>query len=169
MTFILKLRHWQVFPIILLGAILYGFTFIGHETLTTISTVAGGVILFSWTLLTGHALYQILPERIKLNYNLFLLNSFISLTAFLTIRIVYEGQDFSFDGFAALPGFYFVFACLHFLIFPVRALRSIEKGTKASVSECIGDFLLIVFLPIGIWFLQPRINKVQTTQEDHQA
>ena len=65
-----------------------------------------------------------------------------------------------FDGIAALPGFYVFYALLYCMSFPARILKSIEKGKRADFGEYIGDFFLVVFLPIGIWFLQPRINKV---------
>lgn len=80
--------------------------------------------------------------------------------------VVSDGQGMTFSGVEAIPGFYVFFAFLHFLMFPARTLKSIEKDKKADIGECIGDFFLIVFLPIGIWFLQPRINRVALGQEE---
>jgi hypothetical protein len=74
--------------------------------------------------------------------------------------IISGGQGMEFNGVAALPGFYVFYALLYYISFPARTLKSIENGKKADFGEYFGDFFLIVFLPIGIWFLQPRINKV---------
>jgi hypothetical protein len=166
MKSILKLKHWQVFIILILGLFIGNFEIEGNPTLTTILLLVGMTIYFSWILLVGHGLYQFLPDKIELNYNLFLINSFIWLTAYIIVMVISDGQGMTFSGVEAIPGFYVFFTFLHFLMFPARTLKSIEKDKKADIGECIGDFFLIVFLPIGIWFLQPRINKVTLGQED---
>ncbi len=165
MNWILKLKSWQIFPVLILGLLLNNFTVEGNETLTTTLTLTGGMIYFSWLLFVGHGLYQLLPKRIGLNYNLFIINTGIWLTAYIVVVVISDGEGMSFNGLAALPGFYVAYAFLHFMIFPVRTLKSIEAGRKATVGECIGDFFLVIILPLGIWFLQPRINKVATTPE----
>ena len=160
MKFILRLKHWQVFLILIAGLFISNFEIENNKTLTTILFLIGMTTYFSWILFVGHALYQLLPEKIELNYNLFLINSFIWLTSYIFVMVISDGQGMTFSGVEALPGFYVFFAFLYFLMFPARALKSIEKDRKADIGECIGDFFLIVFLPIGIWFLQPRINRV---------
>jgi hypothetical protein len=166
MNFILRLKHWQVFIILIIGLIIGNFEIEGKQTLTTILLLTGMLTYFSWILFVGHGLYQLLPNKIELNYNLFLMNSFIWLTAYIIVMVISDGQGMTFSGVEAIPGFYVFFAFLHFLIFPARTLKSIEKDRKADIGECIGDFFLIVFLPIGIWFLQPRINKVTAGRLD---
>lgn len=165
MNFILRLKHWQVFIILIIGLFVGNFEIEGNQTLTAILLSFGMTTYFLWILLVGHGLYQILPEKIDLNYNLFLINSFIWLTAYIIVMVISDGQGMTFKGLAALPGFYVFYAFLYFLMFPARTLKSIEKNKKADIGECIGDFFLIVFLPIGIWFLQPRINKVTIDQQ----
>jgi hypothetical protein len=164
MNFILRLKHWQVFLALIVGLFVSSFNIEDNPTLTTILLLAGMTIYFSWMLFVGHGLYQLVPDKIELNYNLFIINSFVWLTAYIAIMIISDGEGMSFTGLSALPGFYVFYAFLHFIMFPVRTLKSIEKGRKADIGECIGDFFLVVFLPIGIWFLQPRINKVTEGQ-----
>jgi len=76
------------------------------------------------------------------------------------VSIISDGEGMTFNGLAALPGFYVMYALLHCHMFPARTLKSIERGEKVAIVECFGVFFLIIFLPIGIWFLQPRISKV---------
>jgi len=159
MDFLLKMKHWQAFVIVLTGSFIGNFTVVDYPVLTTSLRVVGVVIFFAWGLRVAHLLYQLLPEKIDLNYNMFLINSFLWFASYVVVIVLSDGAGMTFHGLAALPGFYVFFAFLHFLIFPVRVLKSIEKNHKASISECIGDFFLVVFLPIGIWFLQPRINR----------
>jgi len=160
MKSILRLRHWQIFPILLAGLFLSNFTIDDNQTLTTILSITGATICFLWPLLIGIGLYKFLPEEINLNYNLFIINSFIWITAYIVFAIIYD-MTLNF-----LPGFYLFYAFIHYLTFPARTLKSIEKGEKAVLGEYIGDLLLIIFLPVGIWFLQPRINKVIEGREE---
>jgi hypothetical protein len=160
MSFALRLKHWQIFGVIVLGLLVNNFTVADNLTLTIVLRVTGILIYCSWGFLVGHGLYQLVPDRIDLNYNLFLIHTFVWLTAYMVIMVISNGEGMTFTGVAALSGFYVFYAFLHYLMFPVRALKSIEKNRKADIGECIGDFFLVVFLPIGIWFLQPRINRV---------
>ncbi|MBL0745961.1 hypothetical protein [Chryseolinea lacunae] len=165
MRFILRLKHWQTFLLLMTAAVLSDFTLIGNPTVTKILSFAGGVFYFVWLLMIGHGLYQRLPRKIELNYNLFVINVFIMLVVVAVIKTLTDGV-FSLKGLAALPGFYAVYALLHIMMFPVRCLRSYEKGAEADVGDCLGEFFLIVLWPIGIWFLQPRINSVLVKEEN---
>jgi len=160
MAFVLKLKHWQVFAIIFAGLLMSNFQIENQKEVSIIISIIGTLLCFIWPLLIGHGLYQLLPERIYFNYNFFIINSFIWLAAYVAIMAISGGQGMTFHGLAALPGFYFFYAFVYYVAFPVRVLKSIENGRKATLQEYIGDFFLVIFLPFGIWFLQPRINKV---------
>jgi len=71
----------------------------------------------------------------------------------------------TFNGLAVIPMFYVFYASLHFIAFPVKTLKSIELNRKASFGDYIGDFFLMFLLPIGIWFLQPRIRQIIEKEE----
>ncbi|SDC79991.1 hypothetical protein SAMN05216323_105213 [Williamwhitmania taraxaci] len=94
------------------------------------------------------------------NYNFFLINIFIWFLAIVAIVILSDGKGMTFNGLAAIPVFYVVYAFFYSLAFPAKMLKSIEKDSDVTFGEYFGDFLMIVILPIGIWFLQPRVNKV---------
>lgn len=166
MIFFLKAKHWQIFLVLLFGLFNSNFTYVGEPTITVVVRVLGLLIYFSWILFVGHGLYDFLPKKINLNYNLFIINFFIWLTAYSIIIIVSDGEGMTFDGIAAIPMLYVGFAFLHIMIFPGRLIKSIELGEKADFGEYIGNFFLLLFWPIGIWFLQPRINRIVT---DHIA
>jgi hypothetical protein len=169
MNKILTLRNWQVFLILIAGLVLANVSIEDNPNLTLVFLLLGMTTYFAWILLTGHGLYQLLPGKIKLNYNLFIVNSGVWLVAYTVIMTISDGKGMTFTGFATLPGFYFFYAFLHFMLFPVRTLKSIELDRRAGISECILDFFLVVFLPIGIWFLQPRINKVAANSEESET
>jgi len=41
-----------------------------------------------------------------------------------------------------------------------KTLNSAEMQKEAHFSDYIGDFFLLWVFPIGVWFIQPRINSL---------
>lgn len=157
---VLKLKHRQIFIISMIAGGMANFTIGGSETLTLAISLTGTFIYFLWPLLVSHSLFQLVHHRIKLSYNFFLINAFIVLISYVSIMIISNGAGMTFTGLAALPGFYVFFALLYCTAFPVRLLNTIEKEREVTFSEYILDFFLVIFFPIGIWILQPRMNLV---------
>lgn len=54
---------------------------------------------------------------------------------------------------------------LYAMIFAAKTIKSAELNENATVSKYLGDFFLIWFFPIGIWILQPRIQKIIDKQD----
>jgi hypothetical protein len=50
----------------------------------------------------------------------------------------------------------FVFACY----FTARTYKTVELQRKVTFAEYSIEFILIFFLPIGIWILQPKLNQM---------
>ncbi|TSJ40180.1 hypothetical protein [Fluviicola chungangensis] len=51
-----------------------------------------------------------------------------------------------------------IFCILHTIYFSAKVVKCVEMQTNARFSNFVGDFFLIWFFPVGVWFLQPRIN-----------
>src|SRR5258708_2965921 len=153
MKFLLTAKHWQVFLILIFILLINNFKIEDNPTFTTSLNIAGYLPYFLWPLLVGQALQAYVPRKVNLNDTFFLINGFIFILTFLAIMIISGGEGMTFNGVEALPFFYVAFAFVHCLSFPGKTLRSIEYKREVSLSEYIGDFFMVVFLPIGIWFL----------------
>jgi hypothetical protein len=53
-----------------------------------------------------------------------------------------------------------MFCIFYALYFNAKALKAVEWQKKVTLSDYVGDFFLIWFFPIGLWFIQPRINNI---------
>ncbi|MBT1687152.1 hypothetical protein [Dawidia soli] len=42
----------------------------------------------------------------------------------------------------------------------MKVLKTIELDEEARFERYVLDIFLVALLPIGIWFLQPRVNRV---------
>ncbi|MDF3029119.1 MAG: hypothetical protein K0S23_3426 [Fluviicola sp.] len=62
--------------------------------------------------------------------------------------------------------FFSIFCILHTIYFAAKTIRSAELKRNASFSNFAGDFFLIWIFPVGIWFIQPRINALLNKAND---
>ena len=168
MEFILKLKHWQIILFILFAGIVANFELTFNGEPQYYHNIIGIILYSLYPFSVGYFLPSYLPRRIELNYNLFLINGFLWITIYVITTIISEGKGWSVSGFAAIPFLYLFYAVLHFYAFPVKTLNSIEKGKEVPVGSYVKDFFLLLFLPIGIWFLQPRINAVVKNYQDEE-
>ena len=161
MSSVLTAKHWQIFLFLIFAIVISNFTIEGQPLLTGIIKSIGLLIIISWPLVLGIELYRYLPERIEMGNTLFIINGMFILLSITAIMVISNGQGmkFSGSGLMALPVFYFMFAYLHMQFFPGKILKSIESGRTASFVDYVGYGVLIWIWPLGIWFIQPKINK----------
>ena len=53
-----------------------------------------------------------------------------------------------------------MFSIFYLLYFTAKTIKTIELKRTVTFSDFIGEFFTIWFFPIGIWFIQPRINEI---------
>lgn len=53
-----------------------------------------------------------------------------------------------------------MFCIFYSLYFVAKTLKTAELQREVTFSDFVGEFFLAWFFPIGVWILQPRINKM---------
>jgi hypothetical protein len=173
MDALLKLKHWHIF--MMTAGVYLGFLILQvvvelvfNETgIYTMSreldklleyiSVATSLATNAWFYAIGVKLSDRRPQD---NVNT---GFFISCIVVSTLYDV--AQNFSWTyGLMSVESIYVlaigVFAMsVYECYFVARALASVEMDTKASFYEFRGDVVLFLFHPIGVWWLQPRINR----------
>lgn len=124
-----------------------------------ISLIGIGVI-FLWSFLLTHELIKITSNKYNLNTTLYYINTPLFFIVYFTVMYLNKGEEYNFTGIYALLGFYVFYAFLQSYGFAGRIIKSAELDRKSRKRESIGYFLLLIFLPIGIWVLQPKINRL---------
>lgn len=174
MNFFLKAKAWQVF------LLLFGAMFV-MQLAMSIAVAASGdpklifrlmpllmavsmgmVLVWLWTL--GTRLYEYAPESLrvkptKLKFGL--IYSFIYMLVFLTIFSgtagAKEPQAMALITPFHLLAMFFMFYSNYFIS---KHLVMAEEKRPVTFNDFAGPFFLVWFFPIGIWFIQPRINKL---------
>lgn len=183
---LLTLRHWQLFLIMVVLPLTIHMTVmwlaIAGRNWRLLFTVLPWVIscftilYFGWMYTLGTHLVQKLPPGVRMNVNRFKILLSIPLVYLGVIGIAmmkfpaqtWAGEsDVSMMAGQAIALLHLGSLCCIFyvLYFNAKALRSVELQKEASFSDCFGEFFLYWFFPVGIWILQPRINKLFETQE----
>jgi peptidoglycan/LPS O-acetylase OafA/YrhL len=166
MKFILGFKHWQVFFILLIGSLTSNFTWENHELFNLTLNTFGLLIYFFWYFAVGLELTEHLPSRVELPRTLFIVNAFVLVISMLILVAVFNGE-FSSNG---ILGFfwivYLMYAIFQFMFYPSKALRTMEQGTEATFGEYFKYGLLTILWPIGIWWIQPKLNKIFNSSVD---
>lgn len=128
-------------------------------------------ILFSWFWSIGVGLGSRLPDHLRLNVGLF--KTFLLIpVAYLTFILLFshrifagsmvsgEGFNMQLLGIMLLLHLFSVFCIFYCMYFVAKTYKTAELQREVSFSDFIGEFFLVWFYPVGIWFLQPRLNKM---------
>ncbi len=139
-------------------------------------------IFFGWFWSIGIGLQNYIPTDIKMKIKKFKIFFFIPLFYILFISVAIGMTYFgltSESGNRAIGGIIggmltlivpmhlFSMFCIFYLnYFVSKTIKTTELNRTVTFSDFIGEFFMIWFFPIGIWFIQPRINKI-VSEEKH--
>lgn len=157
---ILHLKHWQIFLILLLIMLVGNTEIEGQDELNLTLSLTGFVLYCVILILYGHYLYDYLPKRVELNYNLFVINSFIYVATTIAGTLLFGSEGLHLTGIYALPFFYVIYAAYYTIAFPARVIKSIERNRSVGFGGYILLAIGFIFWPFTIWFIQPRINRI---------
>ncbi len=132
-------------------------------------------VFFSWFWSIAIGLQNKLPEGIKMKTKKFKIFFFIPLVYITLISI---GIGLIFSGFIRGNNFFpnnlwflipliilplhlfSVFCMFYMLYFCSKTIKTVELQREVSFGDFIGEFFGLWFYFIGIWFIQPKINKL---------
>jgi len=161
-TFFLTAKHWHIF--VLLFAIPQVACFAAMVSMQNMffigATVAFGLCLLTWYWWLGSFLSEELKTQFQIKTGLFY---FAVLVPVVYIPIFFwfvlrSGND---AAMVIVPLHLLAMACvLYVLYFVSRNLVMVETGKPASFSDYVGALMLFWFFPVGVWFIQPRVNRL---------
>jgi bacteriorhodopsin len=182
MRFLLHLKHWQLFLLVI------GIPFIA-EIFVIVNTLSGErpgppntviasplvlipftFLLFSWFYALGTRLHSKLPESVKMNLAKFKFFILIAVLYMLLIGILFfklpfqiQGAEIRFDNIFLylIPVHLFAMFCIIYCFyFIAKTLKAVELQRPVKFDDFAGEFFLLWFYYIGIWIIQPRINRL---------
>jgi len=95
----------------------------------------------------------------------FFKSAFIFVIAYLLIMVISQMWLMDYNRIFLIPHIISLILLIYCLLFVSKVLKKSELGRKVGVGDYLGDFLLILMFPIGIWIIQPRINSLIINNE----
>ena len=132
-------------------------------------------IQFGWFWAVGMGLQTKVPENVKMKIKKFKIFFFIPIIYLIFISIlmsiaiggIIESEKIINVGLIAslfiiiIPLHLFSMFCIFYsLYFVAKTYKTVELQREVSFSYFAGEFFMIWFYPIGIWIIQPKINKM---------
>ena len=174
----LKAKHWQLF------LLLFGIPFI-FQVVMMISIVTSHTMVFSyfkffplvlviyvstffsWLWSVALGLQPMVPATVKMKVARFKIFLVIPLVYILIVSVLLE---MVFSGtFDINPKYilvivpvhlFSVFCILHSLYFVAKTFKTVELQRQVRFEDFAGEFFMLLFFPVGVWILQPKINKM---------
>ncbi|TPE43999.1 hypothetical protein [Pontibacter mangrovi] len=180
--FLVRLRHWQAFlllfvlPLLLQQGLLWLLGALGisaGRVLTMLLDALPATVITLWLWTVGARLYKRLPESIKITPLYFylgclymLLYALLFVYTWAVIRDSLAAGTLPLGMLALLvPMHLFATFCyLYAAYFAGRSLVSVETPRVAQSGEYLGTVFLFMLLPLGIWFLQPRLRRIYLSE-----
>jgi len=176
--FFLTAKHWQIFLLLFVIPLVVEFAaMVFVPAMITGSWQAmlfliGAMLLYlscylGWLWSMGFFLGSILPSHLKMKDGFLgfaLVYPLLYVPVFISITFA-PGLD---SAFAIIIPFHFfgMFCIFYALYFVSKAMVMAETGRVASFYDYAGPFFLNWFYPFGIWFIQPRINRLYTLRKN---
>jgi hypothetical protein len=114
------------------------------------------VIIWLWC--WGDFLNFLVPKYLRLKLQLFRVAIiYIFLFIFLLNTLP---QEMTSTIWGILLGLFYIICGYYIPYFLSKSLLLAETGKQVKLYSCIITALLFFFIPIGIWFIQPRINRL---------
>jgi hypothetical protein len=180
---ILRAKHWQIFGIVFIIPYSLQFTAMtiaknDHERMMDFSPFIMIIFflgLFGWFFSIATGLKNRIPEGIKMKikkFKIFLIIPMLYIPfAFGLMDLLFENlanNDGEANG-AMIGGSLAIIFPLHILsmfgflysfYFVAKTYKTVELQKKVTFSDFAGEFFMLLFFPIGIWVIQPKINKM---------
>lgn len=132
--------------------------------LTVLSAIVGAVILFSWIYAVATRLYPKLPAVHTMKLGRFKFAFFfpmIYVVVFMCFMFFVFPSVAPEWAFIIVPFHFLAIACIFYVLyFTAKSLKTFELNRNVTFGDYAGEFFLLWFYFIGVWFIQPRINAI---------
>ncbi|MEA3425435.1 MAG: hypothetical protein U9R46_04245 [Bacteroidota bacterium] len=156
---------WQVFLLLMAPAFFSSYTTIGIIIFAT-----WGLILAFSTYTLGNILFERLPTGHDLNVRRFHFNLLFPVFYITIVFIVFDGgydinqdnyKSFGWIAAVIVPLHLFSMYCIFYTIwFIAKAIATIENNRVVTFDNYAGNFFLLWFFPIGIWWMHPKVKRI---------
>lgn len=172
MNKILRIPNWVLFILLLIVP-----QFFPDNPTGEIIQIMFGFLLLIWMIKVNEQMYIRIKGSPKINFKLFAIGLILAFTYFAVIMLLTDGYHISSDKdnyaeygwliYIFIPGHILLFAGffygLHFTAYSIHVLEEQLFGQRTEYGMLLAA---LFFFPIGVWWTQPKINRILGTPID---
>ena len=159
MNIFLKLKHWQLFGLLIgILVVVSAVAYQQDQIKILLMTILFAGVYYGWLYALGVNLNKKLPSTVNMNLKKFKCCLLIPIVCMLLVIYFTDIFNLIFPIvmlILSLVSMYCIFYCFYFIAKALKAVESQEPN-----EDFLGEFFYLWFFPIGIWFIQPRVNKI---------
>jgi len=175
-NFLLRIKNWQLFFMILILpfiiAILYELimTLLNGPRMEILANPLTTILYFVVFVLWNYSVIKYLDESDKtmtennkktLKYILIYLAFYIAyIIGPLLNLFTWDLQFFLWKAISLLSHFIMALSLITLIYFSAKSIKFRQLGDQIRTSDIIIEMLIIGYFPLGLWWLQPRLNKI---------
>ncbi len=172
MTIYLKAKHWQLF-IVLVGSMFLAQSLMvcsfmsgGAPNAITLlfPTLLIGILFFGWLWAIASACSKALPPELASSTKPMQAGLIYALIYLVLSGVFFFGAGKQPPGYVIVMHLMAMAAIFYALGFTAKQLAKLEQGQNVSFFSYSGPFFLFWFFPVGIWFIQPKVNQLLGAQ-----
>ena len=171
MKLFLDMKAWQLFALLFGSHFLMAVGIFGGEpgtmfTLVPIAMLVLVAVFMAWFWSLGTNINRKVPDNIRPDpwfFRFGIVYSSVYMLFFLAFFVLTASGSGGLGIFALNEGFHFLEMVCSFysFYFVAKNLVMVERKAKVGFVEFAGPFfLLLLVYPIGVWFIQPRVNRM---------
>lgn len=168
MSIYLKAKHWQLF-IVLVGSMFLA------QALMASSIINGGrpsvisfvvpmallsIVYFGWFWAISSACHKALPKELASSPIMMQIGLIYAIAYIFFSGIFVFGQGVKPPGYVIVMHLLAMTAIFYALGFTAKQLTKLEQNKNVTFFTYSGPFFLLWFFPIGVWFIQPKVNQL---------
>ncbi len=168
MKLFLKLKAWQMFVLVITPMLLPMLILQGPEGLKWFGavTLIWMLVIIGWLYAVGSTANRWLPEDLRKSPIVYRLGFGVTILYTVLMAVsIFPNMELSNEPQtppAWLLPIHVVstFGMFYGLWFTAKQFVTLQRNEKVKFLDYSGPFFLFWFSPIGVWFLQPKINEV---------
>ncbi|MGD0428387.1 MAG: hypothetical protein ABSC10_16885 [Candidatus Acidiferrales bacterium] len=178
-----RAKHWQIFLLFVAVFAVGQLPLIGNftvaakspedqEVFLVLAQVVGAMVVWCflvWLWALGSFLASVVPPGRALKKRFFLFTIVCSAIYMPVSIAVFQSIDRMLFIVTIPLHLFGVFCMFCNLYFVAEGLETAETGERPSFLDLLGTFLLLIFGIIGVWFIQPRVNRLYAEKQAAQA
>jgi hypothetical protein len=165
----LKAKHWQLFTVLTGGMILAQFATMKlplGSPYFFVPSFLFGLLFFGWLWAIAKTTCAKLPPELSASPKVMGINLIYALSYMLVASYMFFDTSRHFPTYGVLLHLLAMIAILYSLGFTAKQLTKLLYRKNVSFIEYYGSFFLLWFFPVGVWFVQPKVNELLVDNEN---